>query len=695
MTQEIDVRVWTPEAVQQWLCQLGFPQYCETFLENDINGEALVLLDETALSELGISSVGHRMTLLTHIFELKQRFNVPMDQDDWVPQKYVPNHALPAAPGTEISLQLQQRDQHIQLLEGYIERINNELEHMRESLGRIALPTLPKPSALGAGDSSMSVIDPAHANDPIGFAPGTSTMTRDAAVGPSVEQNPLHGVPYLADATTPAYFPTAAPSTGLTTPPTPQPSRPNVAGVLPQRFAHLDSLPTAQNSTPEFLSSRPSTSHDTAPIDDAVARLLGAHGRNVPKPRENIHTSIDEPCASLLALSLRRHGIIDDYTVYVLFVVFGETERSISYDERPLLLYRRLRESGQIPHFMLRHISEVRPPTEVAESKLRLRRTERHAMKPETMRLRATLIDMDAQSPNDQRVFSVSHWLSYPSFSGYLGEEALRRAKIMGPGAQLSNAQSISYAVAVYPYESDREDEYDVATGDTFVVLSKSKGWWTVRRDSVADGRGDVYMPQLRPSTDPVPVQGHLPFTEIWTGWVPAGCLLELHRPLAECLHGAGSLSPATSIALNTQTRGLISPTARLRAGLINVPIPLSIIASQGSTGTMLLDYETRDGNLHVRQGEHVHIFKRYHHWSYCVLEHSYKRGWLPSWFISRRGHGSVPGSQSSGTQVPGTPVYDNFAFRAPMSSSSGGVNTGYNTPVRGVLPSSSHSMGL
>ena len=695
MTQEIDVRVWTPDAVKQWLCQLGFPQYCETFLENDINGEALVLLDETALSELGISSVGHRMTLLTQIYELKQRFNVPMDQDDWVPQKYIPYYGFPAAPAADISLQLQQRDQHIQLLEGYIERINNELEHMRESLGRISFPTLQKPSTLSVGDSSKSMIDLGHANDPIGFMPGASTMARDTTVGPGIEQIPLRGVPYLGDTAAAAYFPTAPPSTGLTTPTIPQPPHLNVAGVLPQWSSRLDSLPTAQNATPEFLSSVPPTLHDTGPIDDAVTRLLSSHGRSAPIPREIIQTNVNDSCASLLALSLRRHGIIDDYTAYVLFVVFGETERSINYDERPLLLYRRLRESGQIPHFMLRHMSEVCPPTELAESKLRNRHAERHALKHEAMRLRATLIDMDAQSPNDQRVFSVSHWLSYPSFSGYLGEESLRRAKIMGPGAHLLQAQGISFAVAVYPYESDREDEYDVATGDTFVVLSKSKGWWTVRRDSVADGRGDVYMPQLRPSTDPVPAQGHVPFTEIWTGWVPAGCLLELHRPLAECLHGTGNPSPATSIALNTQARGVISPTARLRAELINVPIPLSIVASQGSTGTMLLDYESRDGNLRVRQGERVHVFKRYHHWTYCVLEQSHKRGWLPSWFISRRGQGSIPGSQSSGTQAPGTPVYDNFAFQAPVPSSSGGVNTGFHMPARGVLPSSSHSMGL
>lgn len=48
----------------------------------------------------------------------------------------------------------------------------------------------------------------------------------------------------------------------------------------------------------------------------------------------------------------------------------------------------------------------------------------------------------------------------------------------------------VSYAVAIYPYMSEQEDEFDVIVGDTFVILSRARGWWVVQRDT--DGSGMV-----------------------------------------------------------------------------------------------------------------------------------------------------------------------------------------------------------
>lgn len=61
------------------------------------------------------------------------------------------------------------------------------------------------------------------------------------------------------------------------------------------------------------------------------------------------------------------------------------------------------------------------------------------------------------------------------------------------------------YALAIYPYMADREDEFDVAVGDTFVILNKTKGWWVVHRDTKATEASDI----------------------VRSGWVPQGCLLE------------------------------------------------------------------------------------------------------------------------------------------------------------------------
>lgn len=82
----LDVRVWSPPLVVEWLQQFELGQYAPQFLENDIDGEALVLLDDESLRDLGVASIGHRMTLLSEIFSLKQAHGIQIEPGDWVPQ---------------------------------------------------------------------------------------------------------------------------------------------------------------------------------------------------------------------------------------------------------------------------------------------------------------------------------------------------------------------------------------------------------------------------------------------------------------------------------------------------------------------------------------------------------------------------------------------------------------------------------
>jgi len=74
----------------------------------------------------------------------------------------------------------------------------------------------------------------------------------------------------------------------------------------------------------------------------------------------------------------------------------------------------------------------------------------------------------------------------------------------------------VSYAVAIYPYMAEQEDEFDVVVGDTFIILSRARGWWVVQRDPT--GSGVVH-------TDDVKQE-----------WVPAGCVLETNVPVASAI---------------------------------------------------------------------------------------------------------------------------------------------------------------
>jgi hypothetical protein len=55
------------------------------FLENNIVGEALIALKHDELKEMGIPSVGHRLTILKGVYETKVKQGIPLDPDHYVP----------------------------------------------------------------------------------------------------------------------------------------------------------------------------------------------------------------------------------------------------------------------------------------------------------------------------------------------------------------------------------------------------------------------------------------------------------------------------------------------------------------------------------------------------------------------------------------------------------------------------------
>lgn len=46
----------------------------------------LIRLKQEELKEMGITSVGHRLTILKHVYDIKVGQDVPMLPDDYVPQ---------------------------------------------------------------------------------------------------------------------------------------------------------------------------------------------------------------------------------------------------------------------------------------------------------------------------------------------------------------------------------------------------------------------------------------------------------------------------------------------------------------------------------------------------------------------------------------------------------------------------------
>ncbi|PWN31965.1 uncharacterized protein FA14DRAFT_150079 [Meira miltonrushii] len=365
----------------------------------------------------------------------------------------------------------------------------------------------------------------------------------------------------------------------------------------------------------------------------------GSGGSAADTPYKSFRVTLDDPCYKVLPAALKKYKIDDDWRQYALFICYGSTERCLSYDEKPLLLFQKLKENKQSPVFMLRHIRDVKSPIAIASAKAAARKT-------------STSNGSGSTNGENEAAGKSSSSKSGPA--AHLIDGKTTDGGGRGAASAASASGSDTYAIAIYPYVSEREDEFDVAVGDTFIVKSKAKGWWVVQRDARA--KGHPIVEGVVRNLDGTPRNGG----EIKSGWVPAGCLLETRQPLSSIVslpqgEGGDALaaqvlhsptSPKTPQAGSRMEDGQAKELASIMA---SVPIPPSLITSTSTPGILLMDYNNNDEKLHLKKDQRLRVFKRYNHWSYCVEEGgSHTRAWLPSWYIGKVGGSSRNGSSSS-----------------------------------------------
>ncbi len=69
---------------------------------------------------------------------------------------------------------------------------------------------------------------------------------------------------------------------------------------------------------------------------------------------KSFRVSMDDPCHKVLPAALRKYNINADWRQYALYIVYGDQERCLGLDERPLILFKQLDREGKKPMFMLR-----------------------------------------------------------------------------------------------------------------------------------------------------------------------------------------------------------------------------------------------------------------------------------------------------------------------------------------------------
>ncbi|KAF2197341.1 hypothetical protein GQ43DRAFT_381224 [Delitschia confertaspora ATCC 74209] len=124
---------WTEDQTADFLRSIGLPQYAKTFIEEGITGDALVALQHAELKEMGMSSVGHRLTILKAVYEIKVKQHVPIEPDHYVPLSA--DTSAQDAPPTQddfarVIRVIQARDERIQIAE-------SELRHLKDDLNRV------------------------------------------------------------------------------------------------------------------------------------------------------------------------------------------------------------------------------------------------------------------------------------------------------------------------------------------------------------------------------------------------------------------------------------------------------------------------------------------------------------------------------------------------------------------------------
>lgn len=77
----------------------------------------------------------------------------------------------------------------------------------------------------------------------------------------------------------------------------------------------------------------------------------------VSEPLKQLRASTDDPCSKILQAAMKRHKLNDDWRNYALVICYGDRERILELDEKPVQIFKELRDKGEHPAIMLRQKS--------------------------------------------------------------------------------------------------------------------------------------------------------------------------------------------------------------------------------------------------------------------------------------------------------------------------------------------------
>lgn len=436
---------WTTGQCADFVSSLGLSQYCDNFIENEIVGEALIALKQEELKEMNIISMGHRLTILKSVYDIKVRQEIPIEADHYIPPSADAdaNYKPPSeADYNRLVKSIMERDERIIKAENALIAIATDFRRLREEvlpIIRVAkdrshpLPYHPNshspdlqnhedvmspmtsqmPAEKTSGGSNLSrkfsakrlwlgntpkSSSPTHHNpqsipesrsmvdnsnlDPSAAAVAASShLTASISGGPQPSTSPNQAnIPSPTSPNTYANQPTLSarawngrevqtPSTARSLyshaedPSIPHTSYSSNASALTSDRERNASNPTpTPNSGGSSRNRQPLPQQSTQSLRDAQqpeepAPLSSSTSqRDTPSVEifKSFRVSMEDPCHKVLPAALKKYNINADWRQYALYIVFGDQERCLGMEEKPLILFKQLDREGRKPMFMLR-----------------------------------------------------------------------------------------------------------------------------------------------------------------------------------------------------------------------------------------------------------------------------------------------------------------------------------------------------
>lgn len=394
-------QAWNTDQVGQWISSLGFPQYSKSFIDNNITGDVLVHLDHDDISDIGVTKIGHRVLILKSIYQLKEKEGGTYDKDgDGDAGGYVP----PSIKTTDIDdynrlfKSFEIRDERVYHVEQELKKLIDSFNKIREDLlplFKFVKESKPLPTPDGTNPIHAHYLhSPGTPND--AAAPNTAAKEPGSGAnnpGPSIARklSKLNNKSAQKSPTTLEPESAATASSSGTSGPSEQ-KRPNLylgsvksllspsdssvaatpvvtpGGSTTLHFSHPYQSGSAASSQVNFSNTSlvspgaqpSSTNAQPTSTSQPVSNSSQSTSTLATERFKSFRVTLDDPCYKVLPAALRRYKINGDWKQYALLVCYGDQERLLGLEEKPLIIFKELQDAGKQPVFMLRHIEGMK-----------------------------------------------------------------------------------------------------------------------------------------------------------------------------------------------------------------------------------------------------------------------------------------------------------------------------------------------